>query len=239
MAPFLDIGQHAHGFIAIGQVATGFIAVGQMATGVVAIGQMARGVLCIGQLSLGVAGVGMVSLGVLWTYGIGTAARGIFPIVPTMDPPRRAPEVVPLESLVRRRQSGFVRAELTQRSPGVIGLYSGGNLVPAKVPRSLLASGLAAVARGQREVFAFLEWRGETLICTRLNGHIVTEVRDSGPGLSLEVRKRLFEPFVTTKSAGTGLGLYVANRRVTELGGEIAYEEGPNGTSFIVKIPAS
>lgn len=53
-----------------------------------------------------------------------------------------------------------------------------------------------------------------------------------------DIRERLFEPFVTTKPTGTGLGLFVVSRRVRELGGEIACESGPGGTSFFVKIPA-
>lgn len=78
-----------------------------------------------------------------------------------------------------------------------------------------------------------------TLICMRMNGHVVTEVRDTGPGIAAEIRERLYQPFVTGKPGGTGLGLYVVGRRVRELGGEIACESGPQGTSFIVKIPAN
>jgi signal transduction histidine kinase len=78
-----------------------------------------------------------------------------------------------------------------------------------------------------------------TLVCTRLNGHIIAEVRDSGTGLAPDVRERIFEPFVTTKSVGTGLGLYVVKRRVHELGGDISCEDGPHGTTFIVRIPTS
>jgi two-component system nitrogen regulation sensor histidine kinase GlnL len=68
---------------------------------------------------------------------------------------------------------------------------------------------------------------------------VVTEVRDSGPGIPEELRGRLFEPFLTTKPAGTGLGLYVVGRRVRDLGGEVRCESGPCGTSFLVRLPAS
>lgn len=72
--------------------------------------------------------------------------------------------------------------------------------------------------------------------CRRENGCVVTEVRDSGPGIPIDLRDRLFEPFVTSKPAGTGLGLYVVGRHVRELGGEIGCASGPEGTSFLVKL---
>jgi len=77
-----------------------------------------------------------------------------------------------------------------------------------------------------------------TLVGMRMGRCVVVEVRDNGPGISPDIRDRLFEPFVTTKTTGTGLGLYVVGRRVREIGGEIACETGPGGTSFFVTIPA-
>jgi len=74
--------------------------------------------------------------------------------------------------------------------------------------------------------------------CQRENGFVVTEVRDSGPGMPPEVREHLFEPFLTTKQTGTGLGLYVVGRRVGDLGGVIRCDsEAGQGTSFTVKLP--
>jgi signal transduction histidine kinase len=71
----------------------------------------------------------------------------------------------------------------------------------------------------------------------RINGHVVIEVRDDGHGISAAVMARLFEPFVTTKTTGTGLGLYVVRRRVAELGGDIECASVPGDTTFLVKIP--
>ena len=72
----------------------------------------------------------------------------------------------------------------------------------------------------------------------RINGHVVIEVRDDGHGIAPAVKSRLFEPFVTTRSTGTGLGLYVVRRRVAELGGDIECRSVPGDTTFLVKIPA-
>ncbi|MBI3272472.1 MAG: hypothetical protein HYZ53_26005 [Planctomycetes bacterium] len=63
------------------------------------------------------------------------------------------------------------------------------------------------------------------------------EVRDNGPGIPPEHRERIFEPFFTTKEGGTGLGLPIAQRIVSEHGGSIGLEEAGSGTSIVVQLP--
>ena len=58
-------------------------------------------------------------------------------------------------------------------------------------------------------------------------------IMDSGPGLSAEVNERLFQPFVSTKPNGMGLGLSICHTIVTGHGGRIWAEPSPlGGTSF-------
>jgi len=65
-------------------------------------------------------------------------------------------------------------------------------------------------------------------------------VSDSGPGLSSEARGRLFEPFYTTKPAGTGLGLAVSLGIVQAHGGTLEVESRPGeGARFTIRLPAS
>jgi nitrogen fixation/metabolism regulation signal transduction histidine kinase len=65
-------------------------------------------------------------------------------------------------------------------------------------------------------------------------------VSDNGPGLSPEMRARLFEPYASNKPNGTGLGLAIAQRIVIEHGGEIAYSERPGGgATFSVELPVA
>jgi signal transduction histidine kinase len=92
---------------------------------------------------------------------------------------------------------------------------------------NLVSNSLDAAAAG-----GHVSLRGE-----RINGHVVIEVRDDGHGIPAAVKSRLFEPFVTTKPTGTGLGLYVVRRRVAELGGAIECTSVPGDTTFLVKIP--
>ncbi|HXW18029.1 MAG TPA: ATP-binding protein, partial [Candidatus Acidoferrales bacterium] len=74
----------------------------------------------------------------------------------------------------------------------------------------------------------------------RKNGCWIVEIRDAGPGISANVRERIFQPFFTTKANGTGLGLAIVTRRLGEIGGTIEIEspvsEG-RGTKFTVTLP--
>ena len=68
---------------------------------------------------------------------------------------------------------------------------------------------------------------------------VVLRVRDSGPGVPESIRERLFEPFVTTKARGTGLGLCVASSIVARHGGRLELEASDgSGAVFAVRLPA-
>ncbi|MEE8103957.1 MAG: ATP-binding protein [Planctomycetota bacterium] len=62
-------------------------------------------------------------------------------------------------------------------------------------------------------------------------------VADEGGGIDAEVRDELFQPFVSTKSAGIGLGLAVVKKVADEHGAELDFETGENGTTFRLKFP--
>lgn len=70
-------------------------------------------------------------------------------------------------------------------------------------------------------------------------GQAVLTVTDRGPGIPPELRPRIFEPFVTGKPGGTGLGLALCRRIVEELDGEISLMPEPGLTVFRVVLPLS
>src|SRR5580658_6350018 len=71
-------------------------------------------------------------------------------------------------------------------------------------------------------------------------GWVGVSVRDSGSGIDPAVAKRLFEPFVTTKSEGMGLGLLVTRSIVESHGGRIWASPNPDqGTTFTFTLPVA
>lgn len=71
-----------------------------------------------------------------------------------------------------------------------------------------------------------------------LPARVVVRISDSGPGLSAEARARLFTPFYTGRSKGTGLGLALAHRIVEGHRGTIRAENpAEGGARFVVELP--
>jgi two-component system, cell cycle sensor histidine kinase and response regulator CckA len=69
--------------------------------------------------------------------------------------------------------------------------------------------------------------------------YAVLSVSDHGAGMTRETARRVFEPFYTTKEAGTGLGLWTVQAIVTQSGGRVTVESTPGvGSTFEVWLPA-
>jgi signal transduction histidine kinase len=65
---------------------------------------------------------------------------------------------------------------------------------------------------------------------------VLIEVEDTGPGIPVGIRDRLFEPFVTAgKDHGLGLGLALSRQTVLDHGGEMWIEPAP-GARFVVRL---
>jgi two-component system nitrogen regulation sensor histidine kinase GlnL len=71
----------------------------------------------------------------------------------------------------------------------------------------------------------------------RLQLPLEVSVQDNGPGIPPDVSSHLFEPFITTKPSGSGLGLPLVAKLVADHGGTIDFETGDNGTVFRVRLP--
>jgi CheY-like chemotaxis protein len=79
-----------------------------------------------------------------------------------------------------------------------------------------------------------------TLQLTEADGRVRLSVIDDGPGMSAEVRARVFEPYFTTKRSGSGLGLPMVKQAVAALGGQIELDSQPGrGTRFTIDLPRS
>jgi signal transduction histidine kinase len=73
----------------------------------------------------------------------------------------------------------------------------------------------------------------------RIDDAIVIRVEDSGPGIAPDIAQRLFDPFMTSKPDGMGLGLAISRSLIRARGGDLWFEpsEKLGGACFIVRIP--
>jgi len=72
----------------------------------------------------------------------------------------------------------------------------------------------------------------------RVHLPLQVSVRDNGPGIDEDIRGNLFEPFVTTKRGGQGLGLALVAKLVADQGGLIECDSRPGRTVFRLSLPA-
>lgn len=79
------------------------------------------------------------------------------------------------------------------------------------------------------------------LLARRSGGSVLVQIRDEGPGISEQMRRRMFQPFQTTRGdSGTGLGLWVSHEIISRSGGSLTFESDPArrpGTTFVVSLP--
>jgi signal transduction histidine kinase len=71
---------------------------------------------------------------------------------------------------------------------------------------------------------------------------VEVRIEDTGPGIPAELREEIFNPFVTTKKTGVGLGLSIVSRIIDGHHGTIRVEDGRNdqrGARFVVFFPVS
>jgi nitrogen fixation/metabolism regulation signal transduction histidine kinase len=82
---------------------------------------------------------------------------------------------------------------------------------------------------------------GQILVITRSEGQrVVAEVHDSGPGIGEDAARTLFEPTITFKKHGMGLGLSIARKNARLSGGDVVLVSGElRGAAFRVVLPAA
>ena len=77
------------------------------------------------------------------------------------------------------------------------------------------------------------------LVANAANGELSISVEDTGAGVPVELRERIWEPFFTTRQRGTGLGLAIVRKRVQEVGGSASLSSARNGSGavFYLRLP--
>ncbi|MCK5838099.1 MAG: GHKL domain-containing protein, partial [Desulfobacula sp.] len=70
------------------------------------------------------------------------------------------------------------------------------------------------------------------------DNHVVVSVRDTGPGIPVSMQSKIFDPFYTTKSNSSGIGLSICHRIILDHGGSLRYHTTKNGGArFMIELP--
>lgn len=149
---------------------------------------------------------------------------GRFP-APRIQPCRWSDLASDVETLYRAEVAAG-RLAVSDEGRAIVFPADAGQIRQALV--NLIRNGLDATAAGGRvTVGAAVE-----------DGTVTVTVADTGPGLTPEDRARLFTPGFTTKSDGSGLGLTIVERIVSDHGGRIEVRTAPGqGTAFALRLP--
>jgi signal transduction histidine kinase len=150
-------------------------------------------------------------------------------------------ESLSLERVVRELER-YLQTRLPRLGPGVDLTVDVPQDLPAvKGNDVLLAWALENVVKNALDALAGRGGRIDIQARAGERGWVVLRIRDSGPGVPLEVRDRIFDPGVTTKSGGWGVGLALSRRIVEGVhGGRIVLLDGrADGTTFQIRLPAA
>jgi PAS domain S-box-containing protein len=147
-------------------------------------------------------------------------------------------EPVALQAVVDRVVSEVAEGnpQIRIRHEGPLGSVAG--------DEGLLRQALLNLARNAAEACADAVNGGRVLLRGEIvrgdeNGYQRITIFDNGPGISPPVMAKLFRPFFTTKSNGTGLGLAVVQKIIVQHGGQVeARNRAEGGAAFIVTLPA-
>ncbi|HBP17167.1 MAG TPA: hypothetical protein DEA08_05140 [Planctomycetes bacterium] len=110
-------------------------------------------------------------------------------------------------------------------------------LEPLALDDKLLRSACTNLARNALEI---MRDEGGTLSVRvhKLGDQVYLRFRDTGPGVPLELREKIFNPLFTTRAEGTGLGLAIANKTVSAHRGKLSLRDAPGGgAEFVIRLP--
>ena len=148
-----------------------------------------------------------------------------------------------LERVRKLAQSGFARhARFVEEYDPSLPLVHGNHDLLVQVFLNIVKNAAEAVPNGDGEIILTTAYRyGLRLAGPRGEGRqhlpLMVAVTDNGAGIPEDMRPYLFDPFVTTKRNGTGLGLALVAKVIGDHGGVIEFESQPRRTVFRVFLP--
>lgn len=147
--------------------------------------------------------------------------------------PEARPEHLDLNNLIAAAAELFlndnrVKVSVEKNSELVIVLADKSQML--RVFNNLLHNAVQSIPEDQTGIV--------TLAVRKVDGHAIVSFKDNGTGISHDAIEKIFQPYFTTKTSGTGLGLAMTKRIIEFWAGEIWFEttEGA-GTTFYIKLP--
>ncbi|MEO5374910.1 MAG: ATP-binding protein [Alphaproteobacteria bacterium] len=109
---------------------------------------------------------------------------------------------------------------------------------------NLVKNAAEAVPAGRGEIILSTAYQHGVRVAvpasnTRLNLPLAVSIQDNGSGIPSDLWPHLFDPFVTTRPTGTGLGLALVAKMVSDHGGLIEFDSQPGRTVFRVMLPVA
>jgi C4-dicarboxylate-specific signal transduction histidine kinase len=112
-------------------------------------------------------------------------------------------------------------------------------LPPCKADAALIEAMALNILNNAAEAMKQMETGKKIVVTSSVEGEsVVLTISDSGPGIAPDVKNKIFDPYFTTKSDGTGIGLSLSHRIVTDHGGTLTVTDSHlGGAEFRIKIP--
>lgn len=155
-------------------------------------------------------------------------------------PPALAPQVTDLAELLTEslRVASSSAAGQRVRVEGHVDQAGTAVVDPAQLRQAvlnLLVNAIEAVAGAEDQPAGWVR-----LTASRAGEEVIIAVADNGPGIAPANRERIFDLYYTTKATGTGLGLAMVQRIVSEHGGRVELDtEVGSGTTFTLHLPVN
>lgn len=144
---------------------------------------------------------------------------------PYVEPDRVVARLLPILEQLARQYHVQLTTELQSAQVSMVG----SDEAVSEIMFNLIRNAIEA-ARGSSTGLVEVHSR-------QVGGWVRLRVHDNGPGIDPAIRDSLFQPFVTAKVDGTGLGLYVVSERVRELNGKLSCQtSSDSGTEFVVEF---
>ncbi len=106
------------------------------------------------------------------------------------------------------------------------------------IDTALMTQALINLIRNALDAVAAVDKPSVSVVISSSNGQPYISIEDNGPGLSPEIVENLFQPFLSTKTGGSGVGLYLSRQIVRQHGGDLKLTNSRHGAKAVITLPS-